>query len=237
MPSLEEVTSIIRNIKSRKAVREIDVDTKFAQYSNMIISPIICDLFNSCIEQGFFPDALKVTEVVPVFKKGNSIQATNYRPIFRLSQFSKILEKLVFTRLYSYLEKLDLLSRCQYGFRKNSSTFHTICSIYEKLLKNVDAGLYTSSIFLDLAKAFDTVDQARREGGQKGSLSGGLGIQEGLEFRIVRFRMQNSSAQTTACGRDDAFFFRAEMRTYADAVTLFCSSLDVEPKFQHLRRL
>ena len=112
-----------------------------------------------------------------------------------------------------------------------------MCSIYEKLLKNVDAGLYTSSIFLDLTKAFDTVDQARREGGQKGSLSGGLGIQEGLGFRIVRFRMQNSSAQTTVCGRDDAFFFRAEMRTYADAVTLFRSSLDVEPKFQHLRRL
>ena len=71
--------------------------------------------------------------------------------------------------------------------------------------------------------------QARQEGGQKGSLSGDTG---GPGFRIVRFGMQNSSAQTTACGRDDVFFlFRAEIRTSADAMTLFCSSLDVEPKF------
>ena len=65
--------------------------------------------------------------------------------------------------------------------------------------------------------------QAHREGGQKGSLSGDSG---GLGFRIVRFRMQNSLAQTTACGRDDVFFlFRAEIRTSVDAMTLFRSSL------------
>ena len=129
----EEVTSIIiRHLNSEKAARKNDVDTKFLQYSNLIISSIICDLFNSCIEQGSFPDALKAAEVVPVFKKGDSNQATNYRPISLLSQFSKILEKLMFTRLYSFLEKFDLLSRCQYGFRKNSSTVHTICAIYVK---------------------------------------------------------------------------------------------------------
>ena len=132
----------------------------FLQYSNFIISPIICDLFNSCIEQGSFPDALEVAEVVLVFKKGDSNQANNYSSISLLSQFNKILERLVFTRLYSFLEKFDLLSRCQYGIRKNSSTVHTICATYEKLLKNVDAGLYTGSIFLHLRKAFDTVDHA-----------------------------------------------------------------------------
>ena len=75
-------------------------------------------------------------------------------------------------------------------------------------------------------------------GGQKGSLTGGLGTQGDPWFRIVRIRMQNSSAQTMACGRDDVFFFfRAEIRTSADAMTLFCSSLDVEPKFEYLRTL
>ena len=155
----KEVTSIICRLKSKKAARKNDVDTKFSQNSNLITSPIICDFLNSCVEQGSFPDALKVPEV-PVFKKGDSNQATNYRPISLLSQFSKILEKLVFTRLYSFFEKFDLLSLRQYCFRKTSSTIHTICAIYEKLLKNVDAGLYTCSIFLDLAKAFATVDHA-----------------------------------------------------------------------------
>ena len=66
----------------------------------------------------------------------------------------------MFTSLNSFLEKFDLLSRCQYDFRKISSSVHTICAIYENLLKNVDAGLYTCSIFLDLTKAFDTVEHA-----------------------------------------------------------------------------
>ena len=77
--------------------------------------------------------------------------------------------------------------------------------------------------------------QTRREGGRRGHCPG---TQGGPGFRIVRFRMQNSSAQTTACRRDDVFFrFRAEIQTSADSMTLFCSSLDVEPKFEHLRTL
>ena len=74
-------------------------------------------------------------------------------------------------------------------------------------------------------------------GGQKGSLSGGSGTQGGPGFRIVRFRILSSSAQTTASGRDDFFLFRVEIRTSADAMILFSSSLDVEPKFEHLRSL
>ena len=111
----EEITSIIHHLKSKKAARDNDVDTKFLQYSNMLISLIICDLFNSCIEPGSFPDALKVAEVVPVFKKWDSNQANNYWPISLLSQCSKILEKLVLICIYSFFEEFDLLSRCQYG--------------------------------------------------------------------------------------------------------------------------
>ena len=75
--------------------------------------------------------------------------------------------------------------------------------------------------------------QARREeGSRRGHYPG---TQGGLGFRIVRFKMQNSSAQTTACGRDDVFFFL--IRTSADAMIIFCLLLDVEPKFEHLRRL
>ena len=75
-------------------------------------------------------------------------------------------------------------------------------------------------------------------GGHKMSLSEGPRTPRGPGFKIVRFKMQNSSAQTTACGRDDVFFlFRAEIRTFADAMTLFCSSLDVKQKFEQLRTL
>ena len=78
-----------------------------------------------------------------------------------LHQFSVvILEKLIYNRIYSYLDKADLLSRHQYGFRQNSSTVHTLCTIYDLLIKNADDGLYSCCIFLDLTKAFDTVDHA-----------------------------------------------------------------------------
>ena len=95
---------------------------------------------------------------MPIFKKGDSNQASNYRPISLLSQFSKVLEKLIYNRLYLHLEKNNLLSKHQYGFRRNSSSTHTLCNIYEKLLKSVDNSLYTCCVFLDLTKAFDTVD-------------------------------------------------------------------------------
>ena len=156
----EEVASIIRNLQGKKATREQDVDTKFLKFSNLIISPILSNLFNSCIIQGKYPDALKIAEVVPIFKKNNPQQATNYRPISLLSPFNKILEKLIYNRIYSYLDKGDLLSRHQYGFRQNSSTVHSLCTIYDQLIKNADDGLYSCCIFLDLTKAFDTVDHA-----------------------------------------------------------------------------
>ena len=101
---------------------------------------------------------MKIAEVVPVFKEGDSNLLTNYRPISILSQHSKIFEKLIFTRINNYLEKYRLISDKQFGFRQNSSSSHAISNIYEKLIKNSDAGMYNCCIFLYLTKAFDTVN-------------------------------------------------------------------------------
>ena len=111
-----------------------------------------------CIAQGVFPDCLKIAEVIPIFKKGNHNLATNYRPISILSQFDKIFEKLIYIRISSYLEKYDLLSKNQFGFRENSSTNFAIAHIHDNILRNVDLGLHTCCIFLDFSKAFDTVN-------------------------------------------------------------------------------
>ena len=105
-----------------------------------------------------FPDSLKIAEVIPIFKKGNTDKPTNYRPISLLSQFSKIFEKLIYNSIYSYLEKFDLLSNRQFGFRLNSSTVHAIGIIHDKLIQKLDNNLCSCCIFLDLSKAFDTVD-------------------------------------------------------------------------------
>ena len=112
--------------------------------------------FYSCIQQGIFPNSLKIAKVFPVFKKGDSTSLTNYRPISILSQISKIFEKMLFNKINDYLEKYHSISDKQIGFRQNSSTSHAISDIYEKLIQNADKGLYTCCIFLDLTKAFDT---------------------------------------------------------------------------------
>ena len=154
----QEVTTVIHSLKENKAKRVFDVDTKFIKLSNNVISPIISKLFNACLTQGEFPNCLKTAEVIPIYKKGDHSVAANYRPISLLSQFHKIFERLLYNRLYSYLDKYNLLSKRQFGFRQNSSTTFAISTIYDNLIKNIDNNLYTCCIFLDLSKAFDTVD-------------------------------------------------------------------------------
>ena len=101
---------------------------------------------------------MKIAEVIPILKKSDSREASNYRPISILSQFDKILEKLIYSRIINFIEKNDLLCENQFGFRKNSSTVFAINSIHDKFINNIDQNLYTCCLFLDLSKAFDTVD-------------------------------------------------------------------------------
>ena len=122
-----------------------------------IISFFLSELFNLCLSTGTYPDLMKVAEVIPIFKKGQKDKLTNYRPISLLSQFNKIFEKLLHSRIYSYPSKFNLFSERQFGFRKNNSTSLAICNIYDELLNNVDEGKYSCCIFLDLSKAFDSV--------------------------------------------------------------------------------
>ena len=154
----EEIYLLIGDIKTKKAVRENDISNNLLKLSNTVISPFICTIFNSCIQRGKFPDALKIAEVVPVFIKGDSNLLTNYRPISIVSQTSKIFEKLISNRINDYLEKYHLISDKQIGFRQNSLTSHAISNIHEKLSQNSDKGMYSCCIFLDLTKAFDTVN-------------------------------------------------------------------------------
>ena len=114
-----EVLLTNNQLKNKKAVRYNDVETKFIKYNKHIIAPIISDLFNVCVSNGIFPNCLKVAEVIPVFKKGDKNNSTNYRPISSLSQFDKILEKMIFTRLYSYLEKTTMSHFIHNNFNHN----------------------------------------------------------------------------------------------------------------------
>ena len=105
-----------------------------------------------------FPSILKIAKVIPVFKAGDKGKVSNYRPISLLSVFSKILEKLVYTRTVDFLNSHSVLVPTQYGFRPKFSTIHAVLDIITSCYDNMAINMYTGLALLDLAKAFDTVN-------------------------------------------------------------------------------
>ena len=106
---------------------------------------------------GVFPSVLKTAKVVPVFEKDSKLHYSNYRPISLLSNIEKILEKLMYKRLYTFLNN-NIIYNLQFGFRQQYSTSHALINITEIIRKALDDGNIGCGVFVDLQKAFDTVD-------------------------------------------------------------------------------
>ena len=105
----------------------------------------------------FPPDKLRI-KVIALYKKGSTDNPSNYEPISLLSVFSKVFEKLMHRRLYTFLEVIEILDPLRFGFRRKHSTRHTLISMTEHIKNTIDNGNYGCGIFIDLKEAFDTVD-------------------------------------------------------------------------------
>ena len=125
--------------------------------ADIIVVPL-CRIINLSFTTGVFPDILKVAKVIVLHKGGSTQDMNNYRPISLLSIFDKIIEKLMHARLYEFLELHNVLFLNQFGFRKFHSTSHSLVEITEVIKESIDNGRYGCGIFIDLKKAFDTVN-------------------------------------------------------------------------------
>ena len=123
-----------------------------------VISGPLTKLYNKCMTTGSFPQELKVGKITPIYKKGNAEQLENYRPVSTLPIFGKIFEKIIFARLYSFLTAKNILHDKQFGFRKSHSTSHALHSSVEIIRSETDDNKHVLGIFIDLSKAFDTLD-------------------------------------------------------------------------------
>ena len=134
--------------------------TQLLKCTSNVISGILADILNISISTGVhvYPSKLKTAKIILIFKQDDDTDTNNYRPISLLSNFNRICEKIVFKRMESFIEQKNLLTPSQYGFRKANSTQHAILDIVNAIQTNMDNRLFSCGIFIDLKKAFDTVD-------------------------------------------------------------------------------
>ena len=153
-----EIANIISTFGVGKASGPYSIPTnllkEFSQYFSIPISHII----NKSLQEGIFPQSLKIALVCAIFKKNDKTKCANYRPISLLSNISKIFERVMYNRIESFIDEHNIIYKYQFGFRKKYSTNHALLSIVEQINSNLDKKRFACGIFVDLQKAFDTVD-------------------------------------------------------------------------------
>ena len=124
------------------------------------LAPLLTHVFNLSIDSGVFPQPLKIAKVTPIHKTGPTDLCPNFRPVSVLVSISKLLERVVYNQLITFINDQNLLTNSQYGFRPGRSTEAALVSFTDHVLRAFDRDEYTISVFLDLSKAFDTVDHS-----------------------------------------------------------------------------
>ena len=150
----------ILSIPSNKAYGLYSCPVSLLKSARQAISHTLAELMNISILTGIYPHKLKHAIVTPIYKADDETDPNNYRPISLLSVFNRIFEKLMYKRLKSFKNRNDIFFTSQYGFRENCSTQHAILDILNKIQNNIDKRLFSCGIFIDLKKAFDTVDHS-----------------------------------------------------------------------------
>jgi hypothetical protein len=157
--SADEIEKVFNNLKMKSGGVD-SINSKVLKCLNDKISGPLEHIFNICFSKGIWPSALKAAEIIPVFKAGDKHEPSNYRPISLISNVAKIMEKIVYVRLIDFVNKHKIISDRQYGFVKNRSTNDAISFVTEHVYKNLGTNRPTAIAFLDLAKAFDTVNHS-----------------------------------------------------------------------------
>ena len=153
-----EIEDIISSFDTSKKAGPNSLPQEVIKPIKKSIAIPLANMFNMSFSEGKYPNFLKISSVIPVYKKDSKLIVSNYRPISLLSNINKILEKLMFNRLYSFLENNKCTYDLQFGFRQKHSTNHALLSMTQEIKETIDKGNVAVGVFVDFQKAFDTVN-------------------------------------------------------------------------------
>ena len=145
-------------MKNKKSYGLDGISNEILKCCSPVVEPDIAAAFNKCIEERAFSKCLKIAKVIPLIKKCNKREPENYRPISSLSSISKVFEKLLQSRMIKFCEKNSIFSGNQNGFQSKRSCIDAIVSITEFIRREIDRKSLGQASFIDLQKAFDTLD-------------------------------------------------------------------------------
>ena len=154
------VLAQLQTLKTNKAIGLDKISARLLKCASCSISKSVTRLLNLSIKNNNFPKIWKCAKVTALFKSGERSNPTNYRPISVLPTLNKILERTVHSQLYSHLITNNLITSKQFGFRQRYSTITALTNFADETLSNMECGRLCGAVFLDLSKAFDTVDHS-----------------------------------------------------------------------------
>ena len=154
----DELLKTLKGLRNKSSYGYDNISTKLLKQIQEPLMGPLCLIINQSLSTGIFPDRLKIARVFPVYKKGETTNPGNYRPISLLTSISKLFEKIVFIQLYDYFKKYKLFFESQYGFREGHSTEYASLELIDRIMNDIENRNISIAIFLDLSKAFDTLD-------------------------------------------------------------------------------
>ena len=141
---MKEIITLVSQLPNKSSSGHDNISNILLKKLIHQIAPVLVEVFNKSMTMGEFPTVMKLAEVVPLYKSKESFLETNYRPISLLTTMSKILEKIMYRRIYSFLQNTGQIYENQYGFRANHSCEHAIGQVVGTLIKNIENRLYSA---------------------------------------------------------------------------------------------